>query len=373
MQDPRPEQYNPPISRWGHCWRLVLAVGLSAAVWATIAPVQWRQARPLFWLDLGLGLLALVLSGFRRRWPFPVALLTSVFAALSASSAGPGLLIGVSFATRRVLWQIVLVGVVGIAASQAFPSIEPQTDDGPWWVTLVVSTAFTIAMLVGGMYVGSRRELLWTWRDRAERAEAEQELRVDQGRSNERARIAREMHDVLAHRISLISMHAGALAFRDDLSAEQVRSTAELIQTTSHAALTDLRQVLGVLRSDRAGADAAEPRERPQPNFVDLPALVAEAEESGMQVRYENRVPPGEPLPEQTGRTVYRIVQEGLTNARKHAPGVAVLVAVSGSPADGVGDPGPQPGPEQRPRPVRPAPGWAWSGWPNGPRWPAAG
>ena len=65
------------------------------------------------------------------------------------------------------------------------------------------------------MYIGSRRELMWTLRNRAERAEAEQELRVAQARGTERARIAREMHDVLAHRISQISMHAGALAFRD--------------------------------------------------------------------------------------------------------------------------------------------------------------
>ena len=69
------------------------------------------------------------------------------------------------------------------------------------------------------MYIGSRRELIWTLRQRAERAEAEQELRVAQARATERARIAREMHDVLAHRISQISMHAGALAFREDLTA----------------------------------------------------------------------------------------------------------------------------------------------------------
>lgn len=336
MQDLRPEQYNPPLSRWGHGWRLALAVGFGGLVWATSAPAQWEHARPLFWLDLTLGLVALVLAGFRRRWPFPIALLTSVFGALSVSAAGPGALVAVSFATRRVLWQIVLVGVVGIAAGQVFPLLDPQAGSEPWWLTLLVGTAVTVALLVGGMYIGSRRELLWTWRDRAERAEAEQELRVSQGRANERARIAREMHDVLAHRISLISMHAGALAFREDLPADQVRSTAELIQAKSHEALTDLREVLGVLRSERSEDDEAALRERPQPTFVDLGALVAEAEESGMRVQYENAVSTQAALPDRTGRTVYRIVQEGLTNARKHAPGVTVLVKVSGSPDDGV-------------------------------------
>ena len=88
------------------------------------------------------------------------------------------------------------------------------------WIDYVLGLLSAIAMIVGGMYIGSRRELLWTLRDRAERAEAEQALRVEQGQFNERARIAREMHDVLGHRISLISMHAGALAYRTDLTAD---------------------------------------------------------------------------------------------------------------------------------------------------------
>jgi signal transduction histidine kinase len=200
-------------------------------------------------------------------------------------------------------------------------------------INLAFGLVFTVAVLVWGMYLGSRRELMWTLRDRAERAEAEQELRVDQARSTERARIAREMHDVLAHRISLISMHAGALTYRTDLSADAMRETAELIQTKAHEALTDLRQVLGVLRSD--GATAAGQRE-PQPTFEDLDDLVREAEQSGMRIQYADRVLDAVEMPERVGRTTYRIVQEGLTNARKHAPGVTVLVQVGGSPADGV-------------------------------------
>jgi signal transduction histidine kinase len=173
---------------------------------------------------------------------------------------------------------------------------------------------------------------VWTLRDRAERAEAEQELLVQQGRSTERARIAREMHDVLAHRISLITMHAGALAYRKDLTAEEMRDTAELIQAKSHEALTDLRQVLGVLRSE----DGAMSQEAPQPTFGDLSALVQEARQSGIHVQYDERVRDAQTMPDQVGRTTYRIVQEGLTNARKHAPDTAVLVRVDGSADDGV-------------------------------------
>jgi signal transduction histidine kinase len=250
---------------------------------------------------------------------------------VSLAASGPGVLAAVSLATRRVVWQVVLVGVAGMVGSMLFPLVEPSVDDGPWWVTFAVGLAFTIAMLVSGMYLGSRRELLWTLRDRAERAEAEQELRVRQGRSTERARIAREMHDVLAHRISLVSMHAGALAYRTDLTAAEMRETAELIQLKAHEALTDLRQVLGVLRSEEGADD-----ERPQPTFVDLSSLVAEAQQWGMRVEYDDRVTDPEAMPDQVGRTTYRIVQEGLTNARKHAPDVAVEVTLRGSSQDGV-------------------------------------
>jgi signal transduction histidine kinase len=88
-----------------------------------------------------------------------------------------------------------------------------------------------------------------------------------------------------------------------------------------------------VLRSDEA---AVVGRREPQPTFGDLGELIREAEQSGMRIQYDDRVLDAVEMPERVGRTTYRIVQEGLTNARKHAPGVAVLVHVGGSPADGV-------------------------------------
>jgi signal transduction histidine kinase len=324
---PAPEQYNPPLGRREHTWRTALALLISASVWLPVAVFQWREARGLFWSDLAVGLLALGLSCYRRRWPLTVAVVTSAAGAISLASAGPGTLAAVSLATRRVVWQVVLVGVVGMAASMTFPVYQPGPEAEPWWVTFTAGLAFTVAVMAWGMYLGSRRELVWTLRDRADRAEAEQEARVRQGESHERARIAREMHDVLAHRISLITMHAGALAYRTDLTAEQMRGTAELIQAKAHEALTDLRHVLGVLRSD----DGEVPAEAPQPTFVDVPALVQEAQQSGMRVQYDEHVHDADAMPEQVGRTTYRIVQEGLTNARKHAPDTAVRVSLSGS------------------------------------------
>jgi signal transduction histidine kinase len=139
------------------------------------------------------------------------------------------------------------------------------------------------------------------------------------------------MHDVLAHRISQVSMHAGALAFREDLTPDEVRSSAAVIREKAHEALTDLRGVLGVLRSTDG-----EPALAPQPTYADLGELVEEARQGGLHVDFHDQVDAATEVPDVVGRTVYRIVQEGITNARKHAPGTLLTVELSGSPDDGL-------------------------------------
>ena len=329
-------QQQPPwqtrLTVWSHLWRFALSGLISVFVWASIARGQWYDHRWMFWLDLALGAVAWVAVCFRRRWPLPVALLTIVLSVYSGLAAGPSALASVSLATRRVIWQIVLAGVVGLVCAQAFVVIQPQQGSDPYWLNLAVNAVVGVAILAWGMFVGSRRELLWTLRDRAERAEAEQELRSGKARSDERARIAREMHDVLAHKISQVSMHAGALAFREDLTADQMRGSARVIQAQANEALLELRGVLGVLRDPATG----EPADAPQPTYDDLACLLSAAREHGMHVEYTASVPDDAPVPSAAGRTVYRIVQEGLTNAAKHAPGSTVFVQVSGSPEDGI-------------------------------------
>ncbi|WP_310964286.1 sensor histidine kinase [Nocardioides terrisoli] len=328
MQQPTPEQYNLPLTRWQNVWRFALALAISGLVWSQVALREWRHDPVLLWIDLGLGAVSLSLAPYRRRWPMPVALLGAAFGVLSASCSGPATLAAVSLATRRDLPKIITVGVVGVAGSIAMNALEPWATDGPWWVDLAFAVVFTIAMMATGMYVGSRRELVWSLRERAEQAEQQQQLQVGQARALERERIAREMHDVLAHRISLVTMHAGALAYRTDLSPEQVRETAEIISGKAHEALSDLRTILGTLRED-------EPM-RPQPTLVDLRDLIAEATTSGMTVRLDDALLDLRAVPESTGRTVYRIVQEALTNARKHAPGAAVEIGVCGALGEGL-------------------------------------
>jgi signal transduction histidine kinase len=122
------------------------------------------------------------------------------------------------------------------------------------------------------------------------------------------------------------------MTYRTDLSPAETRRTADVIQANAHRALTDLREVLGMLRDDPA-IDAPA---RPQPTLRDIPELIDEAGAAGMNVRLTNDVGDLDPAPETVGRSAYRIIQESLTNARKHAPDTAVLVRLSGAPGSGL-------------------------------------
>jgi len=342
---PSREDYQPPLRWYSHAWRLAPCLLISAMAWSGTWSGQWHDHRALFWIDLACGLIAFPLVFLRRRWPFAIALVLAVLGAVSGSAVGPGILALVSLATRRRWSQIMVVGLVAVAAWVVYNDTQPTTAFVTWDASdggqsgssssapaYVVNMVVTAAALSWGMYIGSRRELLWTLRERAREAEAERDLRVAGARTNERARIAREMHDVLAHRISRVSMQAGAMAFREDLSANQLREQAAVIQEQANAALTELRGVLGVLRESEHG----EPASRPQPTYSDLDELIDDARASGMHIDVQDVLGLNAEVSDSAGRTVYRIVQEGLTNARKHAPGALVRIELGGSPDDGI-------------------------------------
>jgi len=138
------------------------------------------------------------------------------------------------------------------------------------------------------------------------------------------------MHDVLAHRLSLLSVHAGALEFNPDAPPEEVAAAASVIRESARSALDELRGVIGVLREDGSSDSLTQP---PQPTLADLDALVAESRAAGMRITAEIEL--GEATTSgAAGRTAYRIVQEGLTNARKHAPGAAVTLSVRARDGD---------------------------------------
>ena len=327
----------PPLTARGRAWRFIACVAISAAAWGEIAGVQAARYPGWFWLDLAAGVVAFGLVQLRRRRPVVVAVVLTLFGLFSMSAMGPAVLALASLATRRRLTEIVPVAVLDVTVLLVYGVFVTSEDtwvaryspvEGPPWALLAFGAAVTLSVVVLGMYVGSRRELEANLRDQAARAKAEQEQRAEQARAAERARIAREMHDALAHRISLVSIHAGALTYRDDLTPDQLHETAQVIKAKAHEALDDLRQVLAVLQDDEDGV----PRRRPA--LTDLDTLLVEASEVGTDVTLTREVT-GSPA-DQAGRTVYRIVQEGLTNARKHAPGRPVSVSVTGSPDTGL-------------------------------------
>jgi signal transduction histidine kinase len=268
---------------------------------------------------------------FRRRWPLGLALVLVPLSTLFSAAAGTAIIALFTLAVHRPVRQALAVAALAMAAQPVYLALY-NNDNTSYVIDVALSILITGAVLAWGMFVRARRQLVFSLRDRARRAETEQQLRVEQARQQERARIAREMHDVLAHRISLLSLHAGALEFRPDAPPDEVARAAGVIRASAHDALEDLRAVIGVLRDS---PEAAEP-ERPQPTLADLPALIDESRAAGMRVSYDWRVARGERLPEATGRNAYRIVQEGLTNARKHAHGAAVDVTLAGGPGAGL-------------------------------------
>nr|WP_227466793.1 histidine kinase [Nocardioides lijunqiniae] len=307
-------------------WRLAVALLISVGAWVPVVEGQSPVDRAL---DVGLGVLAFALVLLRRRRPFAVAVVTTLLTTFSSLATGPSILAIVSLATGGAWAQIVVAGALSVLCGELHIRLYPTVQTDPGWLTLAAGVVFTSATLAWGMYIGSRRELLWTLRRRAEVAEAERDLRASQSRIEERSRIAREMHDVLAHRISQISVRAGALNYRTDLTRDEMRDSAGVIRESAHEALTDLRGVLGVLRGD-----SGELQHAPQPTYVDLADLVEDARRSGMRIAYADTV--DAPVPDATGRTVYRIVQEGVTNSRKHAPGAGLDIDLGGTPQEGI-------------------------------------
>ena len=285
----------------------------------------------LTFLDLCAGLIGCVLLWWRRRWPVHVAVALALVGGFSAFSGAAGALALFTVAVHRRFAVVVAVAAVGLATVPVYILLHPKEND-PAWASVAFIVIITAGTIAWGMYVRARRQLVLSLRERAERAEAEQQMRVEQAQAHERARIAREMHDVLAHRISLLSMHAGALEFRPDAPPEEIARAAGVVRASAHQALEDLREVIGVLREESLDGDP----ERPQPTLANLPGLLDESRQAGMHVSSECLVEDLTTVPDGVGRNAYRIVQEALTNARKHANGASVDVTLDGAAGSGL-------------------------------------
>ena len=322
----------PRTAERGSATATLAAVALGG-FWLVVARDAWGVAGPLLWIDVALGVASLGAVPFRRRRPIAVTLLTATVAVPSFGAIGSWAVCQASLATRRRWREIVPTAVFSLLTGQLGYAVQPEQPLS-WSANLLFTALYVGVVVAVGMYVGARRDLVASLRDRAERAEREQALQVATAQAAERARIAREMHDVLAHRMSLVALHAGALAYRTDLGPAETREAAGVIQANSQRALADLREILGLLRDPDRGIDATD--HRPQPTLGDLDTLLDDERAAGARVTLHADLEDADRLPESTGRSAYRILQEGLTNARKHAPHAAVTVELTGRPGRGL-------------------------------------
>jgi signal transduction histidine kinase len=305
--------------RLGDVALFAAAVGLGGLTLAYL----WPDHGPVVdGLDVVFGAVACLALWWRRTHPMAVFVVAFGAAAFSPLAEFAGLVAIATTAARVRGRALIATAVMSAIASVVFPLVNPKAGE----MVKIGFPAFLVTIIAFGLglYLRTRRELVASLRERAARLEADQHHSAELAREAERRRIAREMHDVLAHRLSLLSVHAGALEFRPDAPAADVARAAAVIRTSAAAALDDLRQVITVLREDDAGTAP------PQPGLGELGDLVEESRSAGMTIT--SRLDPPEGLPAAAGRTAYRVIQEGLTNARKHAPGARVEVAVA---ADG--------------------------------------
>jgi signal transduction histidine kinase len=320
----------PTATRIRRDWIVDTVLFLLAAVLAlSNAMTSARQGLngPLLVIDAIGAAMACVALWWRRRWPLGAGLAVVVIEVVSPAAGLAGVVTLYTVAAYR-RWQLALVvAAAQVAILPLGRAIQPQSLSPA--VYYLAGTFAPAVVIAWGMFRRTRRQ---AQRERARRAEAEEQLRIEQVRYAERTRIAREMHDVLAHRISLLSLHAGALEFRPDAPPEEVARAAAVIRASAHQALEDLRAVIGVLRD---GPDSPGP-EPPQPTLAALPGLLEESRAAGMGIRADVGLPDLAAVPDAIGRHALRIVQEALTNARKHATAAPVELRLDGAPGHGL-------------------------------------
>ncbi len=303
-----------------------LLVGLT--LWGTAGTQPPAFAR----LDLAVAVASIVVTAWIVRQPIAGGVVAGLLAALSPVATPVASFAALHSARVRPFRQAALVAVTGVVgqAVQGFWRPPPGLSYR-WWLLLM--TMVYAALLGWGTWAQARRNLLQALRERARRAEQEQQHKVAQARLAERARIAREMHDVLAHRLSLLAAYAGAIEYRPDAPPHRLTEAAAVVRDSAHQALEELREVITLLRRDDSN-DSDEPGDADAPAaqaLGDLPRLIGETRVAGQPVEVDDTLHPSEPVA-QIGRTAYRIVQEALTNARKHAPGQTVKLALAGGP-----------------------------------------
>ncbi|GGV25372.1 histidine kinase [Actinomadura cremea] len=308
-----------PGGWWRTAWAsrrsraLDVAIAVSAAIGDAV--LLWFTPQQDFWLPPWAVSAASVVVGLalivRRQHPVGLAVFAVAFGTVTGGGGVGFLIMLYSLAAYAVSRRsIVAVAVAGYVLSVVFPA--PASGNDSFGFRAISAVAFIAVPVLLGLYMGARKQLLASLQERAARLERERHLLAERARGEERTRIAREMHDVVANRISVMVVHAGALRAIAPRDPGRAAETATVIGDMGRQALEELRHVIGVLRQ----GEEVLPQENATLEHVR--ELVGQSGAAGLRVdlavRGEDRA-----MPPAVGRTVYRLVQEALTNVHKHA------------------------------------------------------
>ncbi|MFB7369498.1 sensor histidine kinase [Streptomyces sp. NPDC056222] len=288
----------PPVELWE----------LMAAV-LTALPLVLRRRFPLTTYWAVVGATAVLYQGDVAQDAITVTLATGLIAAYSAAVYSPH---------RMATAAALLAGVVLYGATPLVPKV-----DGGLVPVLVL---LPVAVAAHGIH---------TWRQRAQALREEQQAALRRAVEQERARIARELHDVVTHNVSMMTIQAGAARKVLDTSPEQAREAMLAVEAAGRTAMSELRHVMGLLTMAADGPDPAATVDlAPQPGLDRLEELAARVRDTGVPVELTVRGTPATELPAGVGLAAYRVVQEALTNAVRHAGGASVSVTVEYAPGE---------------------------------------
>jgi signal transduction histidine kinase len=277
-------------------------LALSAAL---LAPLIWRRALPVRMFAL-IALLSFL------QWLVAIQPIPANLAVVVA-------MYGVA-ARRELRWALAAGAVVELGMILALVRWEVTVDP----LAIASGSFFVLTPWIAGIYANTRRRYLEGLEERAERAERERDQQALIATAAERARIARELHDVVAHNVSVMIVQADGAGYAIRSDPDQARQALQTISRTGRQALAEMRRLVGMLRQDGQLEDYA-----PQPGVAQLDDLVAEVRRSGMTVEFDVGGTPID-LPEGEQLVIYRVVQEALTNTLKHGgPGAGARVELT--------------------------------------------
>ncbi|WP_344464622.1 sensor histidine kinase [Kitasatospora kazusensis] len=314
-------------------WRALAEVA-GGAVLVLLTQQIVRGAGPSGGVQLLLGLLALALLAVRRRLPTTSLLGVSVVVGLLPAAGLPAAV--TAYTTARHLTvprrRSTVLLASAVLATLGCAVFAPVIGFGghPFGLALGAALAATTLVVPGllGSSGGQEDRLLRALRDRAAAAEAARRLTDSESRMHERSRIAAEMHDLVGHRLSLVSLHTGGLELALQQESPELRDEAALVRRAAGDAMRELREVLGVLGplGRDTGTDALTDTTGTR---ADIEALARESRSGGIPVELGWQGPDLDDRAPQVRRAVHRVVREALTNVHRYAAGAAVTVAVT--------------------------------------------